>query len=83
MPNENRGIEDTKGIPLDAIVCGDCLTKMRELPDDSIDLIFADPPYWMRTEGTLHRVEGTEFDGVDDEWDQFGTLQDYENFTRE
>ncbi len=35
----------------------------------------------MRTDGVLHRVEGTEFDGCDDEWDQFDTLEDYATFT--
>lgn len=36
----------------------------------------------MRVEGTLTRVEGTTFDGCDDTWDQFSTLDDYELFTR-
>ena len=27
------------------IIQGDCLELFRELPDNSIDLIFADPPY--------------------------------------
>ncbi len=64
------------------IINGNSIEEMNKLPEQSIDLIFADPPYWMRTEGVLHRVEGTEFDGCDDEWDQFDTLQDYEAFTR-
>lgn len=27
------------------IICGDCITKMRGLPSNTIDLAFADPPY--------------------------------------
>ena len=50
---------------------------------NSVDLIFADPPYWMRTEGELTRVEGTRFNGCDDSWDKFNSLKDYESFTRE
>ena len=64
------------------IECGDSIEKMHALPDESVDLIFADPPYWMRVEGKLQRVEGTDFDGCDDEWDQFHSLEDYEKFTR-
>ena len=67
---------------INTIINGDSIKEMNALPENSIDLIFADPPYWMRVEGTLTRVEGTEFDGCDDEWDQFETLDDYEAFTR-
>lgn len=64
------------------IICGDTIEELQKLPKESVDLIFADPPYWMRVEGTLHRVEGTQFDGCDDEWDnQFGTQSNYELFT--
>ena len=30
---------------LDTIICGDCLTELKRLPDKSVDMIFADPPY--------------------------------------
>ena len=52
------------------IINGDSLVELNKLEENSIDLIFADPPYWMRTEGILKRVEGTDFDGCDDDWDQ-------------
>lgn len=68
---------------LDRIIKGDSIEEMNRLPESSIDLIFADPPYWMRTEGELVRFEGTEFNGCNDEWDQFGSLEEYEKFTRE
>jgi len=32
-------------IPLDSIVTGDCIQTMSTWPADSVDLIFADPPY--------------------------------------
>lgn len=65
------------------IVLGNCLEEMKKIPDNSIDLIFADPPYWMRVEGVLLRPSGKEFDGCDDKWDnQFNDLEDYETFTR-
>lgn len=65
------------------IITGDSIIEMNKMEPNSVDLIFADPPYWMRVEGTLKRVEGTDFDGCDDEWDQFNSLEDYEQFTRE
>ena len=64
------------------IICGDTIEELKKLPDGSIDLIFADPPYWMRVDGVLNRVEGTEYDGCDDDWDQFQTLEEYEDFSR-
>lgn len=68
----------------DRIICGDAIEEMKKLPDNCIDLIFADPPYWMRVEGVLIRVEGTPYDGCDDHWDnQFETTMDYNNFTRQ
>ena len=53
------------------------------MPPNSVDLIFADPPYWMRVDGVLTRVEGTDYDGCDDEWDQFDSLDSYNRFTEE
>ena len=66
------------------IINGDCIAAMRQLPAQSADLIFADPPYWMRVSGVLQRVEGTDYDGCSDEWDnQFSSLEDYAAFTRQ
>lgn len=64
------------------IINGNSIEEMKKMPDNSIDLIFADPPYWMRTDGVLHRVEGTEYNGCNDDWDKFSTLDDYSAFTK-
>lgn len=67
----------------ETIINGNCITELQKIHDSSIDLIFADPPYWMRTSGVLKRVEGTDYDGCADEWDnQFETLADYATFTK-
>ena len=67
---------------LNSVINGDAIEEMKKMPDDSIDLIFADPPYWMRTKNSpLKRVEGTIFDGVYENWDVFSTLDDYNRFT--
>jgi len=42
---------------LNTIIAGDCLKNLSLIPDKSVDLIFADPPYWMQTEGELLRTE--------------------------
>jgi site-specific DNA-methyltransferase (adenine-specific) len=44
-------------------------------------MIFADPPYFMQTEGVLLRTEGTPFKGVDDDWDKFKDYEEYDNFS--
>ena len=30
---------------LDAIVCGDCIEEMRKMPNESVDMVFTDPPF--------------------------------------
>lgn len=63
------------------IIKGDCIEELKNLNDESVDLIFADPPYWMQTEGELLRTEGTIFKGVDDEWDKFRSYNEYDEFS--
>ncbi|MFC2571874.1 MAG: DNA-methyltransferase [Campylobacter sp.] len=68
---------------LNKIFHGNCLDVLQRIPSDSVDLVFADPPYWMRVEGALKRPEGDDFDGCDDEWDNgFLDNADYAEFTR-
>ncbi len=66
------------------ILCGDTIEVMKKLPDKSFDFCFADPPYFMQIEEgkKLIRVEGTEFDGCDDDWDKFPSMDAYKEFTR-
>ncbi|MBR4857719.1 MAG: site-specific DNA-methyltransferase [Clostridia bacterium] len=68
---------------INCVINGDSIVEMNRMPANSVDLIFADPPYWMRTEGVLKRVEGTDFDGCDDDWDKFDSLESYEKFTED
>ena len=62
------------------ILKGDTISELKKIPNDSIDLIFADPPYFMQTEGELLRTEGTKFSGVEDEWDKFENYKEYDSF---
>lgn len=69
-------------LPLNQILQANSLEILKTLPDSSIDLIFADPPYFMRTEGSLLRPEGGEFSGCNDMWDSFESHDEYLHFTR-
>ena len=62
------------------IIQGDCIEELRKFPDNSIDLIFADPPYNMQLKNTLYRPNNTKVEGVDDPWDKFGSFSEYDNF---
>ncbi|WP_205481832.1 site-specific DNA-methyltransferase [Sphingomonas arenae] len=70
-------------LPLDQILMGDCIAEMAKLPDRSVDMIFADPPYNLQLGGDLFRPEGGRVDAVDDAWDKFDSLAVYDDFTRE
>lgn len=69
-------------LPLDQILVGDCVDLMNSLPEGSVDLVFADPPYNLQLEGDLHRPNNSKVDAVDDHWDQFASFQAYDDFTR-
>src|SRR6267378_2530369 len=67
----------------DCIIEGDCIAAMNALPACSADLVFADPPYNLQLEGDLRRPNNSKVDAVDDAWDQFDSLAEYDYFTRE
>ncbi|CAN7462132.1 site-specific DNA-methyltransferase [Rhizobium sp. LjRoot254] len=67
---------------LNSIIKGDCVAALEALPDKSVDIIFADPPYNLQLGGTLHRPDQSLVDACDDEWDQFASFEAYDAFTR-
>ena len=68
-------------LPVNQILAGDCIEAMRGLPEASVDLIFADPPYNLQLKGTLHRPDNSLVDAVDDHWDSFASFAAYDRFT--
>jgi len=70
-------------LPLNQIIPGDCVESLNALPEKSIDLIFADPPYNLQLHNELHRPNMTKVDAVDDHWDQFDSFETYDEFTRQ
>ena len=69
-------------LPLDTILQGDCVEILNSLPERSVDLIFADPPYNLQLQQELWRPNMTKVDAVSDDWDQFSSFQAYDDFSR-
>ncbi|WP_194745048.1 site-specific DNA-methyltransferase [Thermaurantiacus tibetensis] len=64
------------------IITGDCVAEMARLAPESVDLVFADPPYNLQLGGDLVRPDGSEVDAVTDAWDRFESFAAYDAFTR-
>jgi modification methylase len=69
-------------VKLNRIINGDCVDVMNSMPEACVDLIFADPPYNLQLQADLHRPNMTKVDAVVDEWDQFASFAEYDQFTR-
>ena len=76
-----KGGMSIKDLPIDSIISGDCIDAMNSLPEKSVDVIFADPPYNMQLGGDLHRPDNSKVDAVTDDWDQFSSMTAYREFT--
>lgn len=68
-------------LPINSFICGDCIDVLNNLPEKSVDLIFADPPYNLQIENDLWRPNQTKVEGVSDEWDHFNCFSDYDEFS--
>ena len=66
---------------LDQVLVGDCIELMRALPEGSVDMVFADPPYNLQLGGDLLRPDNSKVDAVDDDWDKFADFARYDSFT--
>jgi len=65
----------------DTVHVGDCVELMNAMPEGSVDMVFADPPYNLQLEGDLHRPDNSRVDGVDADWDRFSGFKSYDEFT--
>ena len=70
-------------LPLNKILHGDCIEILKTLPENSVDLIFADPPYNLQLSKDLYRPNMTKVDAVNDGWDKFKDFKEYDAFTSE
>ncbi len=71
-----------KKLPLDTVIVGESAAIMADLPEKSVDVVFADPPYNLQLAGELLRPNNTRVDGVEDGWDKFSDFEAYDAFTR-
>lgn len=56
---------------------------MNEMEENSIDLIFADPPYNLQLGDALTRPDNSNVNGVYEEWDNFESMAAYDDYTRQ
>ena len=68
---------------INRVLVGDCIEQMNKLPEESVDLIFADPPYNLQLSGDLSRPNQTKVDGVKESWDKFESISDYDLYTKQ
>ena len=70
-------------LPLNQILPGNCIELLKSFPENSVDLIFADPPYNLQLNKELYRPNMTKVNAVNDGWDKFEDFAEYDAFTRE
>ena len=63
----------TKSI-INTIINDDSIKIMNAMEENSVDLIFADPPYNLQLGDRLTRPDNTNVSGVYEEWDSFESL---------
>lgn len=62
---------------------GSCADVMAKLPEESVDMVFADPPYNLQLSGELRRPNNSEVAAVTESWDKFDDYSAYDSFTRD
>lgn len=77
-PTKKEGINKF----INKIICADSLKKLEEIPDNSIDLIFVDPPYNLQLRNELWRPNQTKVDAVNDDWDKYDGFEHYDKFCK-
>ncbi|MBE6444842.1 MAG: site-specific DNA-methyltransferase [Alphaproteobacteria bacterium] len=68
---------------LNTIIIDDCVKVMNEMEENSVDLIFADPPYNLQLGDALTRPDNSNVNGVYEEWDNFESMAAYDEYTRQ
>ncbi len=82
VPDSVSSSSVSSTLPFNEILVGDCIERLKALPSNSVDLVFADPPYNLQLDGELHRPNNSKVDAVTDAWDQFDSFAAYDAFTR-
>ena len=69
-------------LPLNQILPGNCIEILNSLPENSVDLVFADPPYNLQLQNDLYRPDLSKVNAVNNKWDKFSSFTEYDDFTR-
>ena len=64
------------------IIHGNCIDILKNIESNSVDVVFADPPYNLQLQNPLNRPNNTSVDGVKDTWDKFESFEKYDSFNR-
>ena len=67
-------------LPLNTVINADSIKTLKSFPDESVDMVFADPPYNLQLQGDLWRPDNSLVDGVDHDWDRFDSIEAYDFF---
>ena len=74
-------MKDISKYPDFTILNGDCMQRLREIEDNSIDAIFADPPYFL-SNGGISVQSGKQVCVDKGDWDKGGTPEYIYEFNR-
>ena len=72
-----------RAVSRNSVLRGDSVEILRAMAPDSVDLVFADPPYNLQLANRLTRPDQSLVAGVDDDWDKFADFAEYDAFTRD
>ena len=76
-----KNITELSADQTNKIFVGDSMKIMGELPDNSVDLIFADPPYNLQLNDNIYRPDYSDVNSVREDWDKFDNFKSYDTFT--
>ena len=68
-------------LKVNKIYSGDCINLFDKLDENSVDLIFLDPPYNLQLNKELTRPNHTIVNGVRQHWDKFDNFKSYDDLT--
>lgn len=63
------------------IIKGDCVEVMKTMPDNCVDMVFADPPYNLQINEGLKRPNESVVNGCNDDWDKFDSFAHYDEWS--
>ena len=61
----------------DKLINGNSLEELKKIPNESFDLVSADPPYNLQLKNKLTRPDRSKVSAVDDKWDHFTSFKKY------